>query len=419
MWRKFLLMCVAGAIVALRIDAHAAVQYSPAVSIQPAVRENGAHDRRVALVIGNSGNSGDELSIRGNPLNDAHSMSAALTAMGFEVIARTDATPVQMRQAIADFRQRLREGGVGLFYFAGHGLHVDGRTILVPAGIDTRSTAALLADGIDLATVMDAMSVPRPHRLNVMILDTCLSDPLEEPSLAGFALPTQTFVAYATRPGGFAGDGAAHGIFTRALLDTLATARERDIGAVFRRVTSMVSTGTHGEQQPWVASSLVSEFRFAALSSADAARLTLAGSDSAEVLSMHSRGILPKDSNEQYELTFWDSIKDSNYPSDYEAYLKAYPNGRFATLARARIERLQAAGAKGQASSAPTHAAPASVAPAQRPPAVAASPASAQPAPAPTATAAPRLPLRPRPHRNGSSRTRPQRARARTARRAP
>ena len=66
MWRKFLLMCVAGAIVALRIDAHAAVQYSPAVSIQPAVRENGAHDRRIALVIGNSGNSGDELSIRGN-----------------------------------------------------------------------------------------------------------------------------------------------------------------------------------------------------------------------------------------------------------------------------------------------------------------------------------------------------------------
>src|SRR6202000_682834 len=61
------------------------------------------------------------------------------------------------------------------------------------------------------------------------------------------------------------------------------------------------------------------------------------------VVTLHSRGILPKDSSEQYEITFWDSIKDSNYPGDYEAYLKAYPNGRFATLAHARIDRLRAA----------------------------------------------------------------------------
>ena len=54
-------------------------------------------------------------------------------------------------------------------------------------------------------------------------------------------------------------------------------------------------------------------------------------------------GVLPKDSAEQYELTFWESIKDSTHASDYEAYLKAYPTGRFAGLARTRIERLRAA----------------------------------------------------------------------------
>ncbi|MGZ3159327.1 MAG: SUMF1/EgtB/PvdO family nonheme iron enzyme [Burkholderiaceae bacterium] len=59
-------------------------------------------------------------------------------------------------------------------------------------------------------------------------------------------------------------------------------------------------------------------------------------------------GILPKDSAEQYELTFWDSIKDSNHISDYEAYLKAYPNGRFAGLAQSRIERLHAAAPKSE-----------------------------------------------------------------------
>ncbi|WP_414691563.1 formylglycine-generating enzyme family protein [Noviherbaspirillum sp.] len=53
--------------------------------------------------------------------------------------------------------------------------------------------------------------------------------------------------------------------------------------------------------------------------------------------------ILPKDSAEQYELAFWESIKDSNHIGDYEAYLQAYPKGRFAALAKARIERLRAA----------------------------------------------------------------------------
>ena len=52
-------------------------------------------------------------------------------------------------------------------------------------------------------------------------------------------------------------------------------------------------------------------------------------------------GILPKDSAEQYELTFWQSIKGSSHISDYEAYLQAYPAGRFVGLARARIERLR------------------------------------------------------------------------------
>ncbi|HEY8608963.1 MAG TPA: formylglycine-generating enzyme family protein [Noviherbaspirillum sp.] len=56
--------------------------------------------------------------------------------------------------------------------------------------------------------------------------------------------------------------------------------------------------------------------------------------------------ILPKDGNEQYELAFWESIKDSSHAADYEAYLNTYPNGRFAALAKARIARLKADAAK-------------------------------------------------------------------------
>jgi len=98
-------------------------------------------------------------------------------------------------------------------------------------------------------------------------------------------------------------------------------------------------------------------------------------------------GVLPKDSAEQYELTFWESIKDSNDASDYEAYLQAYPKGRFAALAHARIARLRALKPKVEAPS--PKPAPAARPPATAQPAPSAPAASERPAPAKTPAAAP------------------------------
>jgi formylglycine-generating enzyme required for sulfatase activity len=101
-------------------------------------------------------------------------------------------------------------------------------------------------------------------------------------------------------------------------------------------------------------------------------------------------GVVPKNSAEQFELAFWDSIKDSKQISDYEAYLKAYPKGRFVPLAQARIAGLRAAQAHGAAPSStppkPKDAPNAAPAPASRPapvkaaavPAAPAAPASAR-----------------------------------------
>ncbi|MBI1890561.1 MAG: formylglycine-generating enzyme family protein [Burkholderiales bacterium] len=93
-------------------------------------------------------------------------------------------------------------------------------------------------------------------------------------------------------------------------------------------------------------------------------------------------GILPKDSAEQYEITFWESIKDSTHASDFEAYLQTYPNGRFAPLARARMARLKAEAQK----TAP--AAPPSSPPAAKVPTTPARPAPAAPPTKPAAAPA-------------------------------
>lgn len=106
---------------------------------------------------------------------------------------------------------------------------------------------------------------------------------------------------------------------------------------------------------------------------------------------MKLAGVVPKNSAEQFELAFWESIKDSTHVSDYEAYLKAYPKGRFEALAKARIARLRAAGTKGPAVAETAPPAAASTKPAREKetPAKPAAPAPSASAPATAATSRP------------------------------
>ena len=173
MWRTFLLVCMAGAIQAHWGSVYAAAQRDGAEHGAAATRttptfiapltlhKNNTQPARIALVIGNGAYGDDATPIRGNAPRDAEAMRDTLRAHGFDVIMRTDATPQQMRQAINEFRQRLRAGGIGLFYFAGHGMQVGRQTLLVPAGLDARAPARLVSEGVDLNAVLQAMRAPR------------------------------------------------------------------------------------------------------------------------------------------------------------------------------------------------------------------------------------------------------------------
>ena len=397
MWRIFLLVCMAGAMQAHWGGAYAAAQGGVAergaatalgMAISPFAPQNNAASPRIALVIGNGAYGRHADPLRDNAPRDAEAMRDTLRALGFDVIMRTNATPQQMQRAIGEFHQRLRAGGIGLFYFAGHGMQIGRQTLLVPAGLEAHSPAPLISEAVDLNTVLQAMRAPRAGQLNLVILDTCLNSPFSaDVTFAEPALSANTLVAYATAPGGFAADGARHGVYTNALLRALDGAPSQDLATLFQRVAAQVRDVTGGEQNPWIASSLIQPFRLAGnFHGGSTASLTSAIQDD-HVVTLHSRGILPKDSSEQYEITFWNSIKDSNYPADYEAYLKAYPNGRFATLAHARIDRLHAAAASSAPATAPSAAPPQAVRPAAPPSA----PPQERPraAPTPTASAAP------------------------------
>ena len=232
------------------------------VHAQP--RATAPAERRTALVIGNGDYPSAPLR---NPSNDARKMADTLGQLGFDVRFLENVDQRQMRRAIIDFGDRIREGGIGLFFYAGHGMQVGGRNYMIPVDADVKSEAEVEADAVDVATVLARMETAR-NTLNIVILDACRDNPFVRrfrsatKGLASIDAPVGTLIAYATAPGSVALDGTGpNSFYTGALAEALRTPGLR-VEEVFKRVRQTVRVKTQGKQIPWEASSLEGEFVF-------------------------------------------------------------------------------------------------------------------------------------------------------------
>jgi Caspase domain len=251
------LVCVA--LLAALAAGHAVAQ---PVKVQG---EDPPSDRRIALVIGNAAYSVGRLT---NPALDARSMAETLRELGFEVLAHENLTYRAMRRAVAEFGERLSAGGVGLFYYSGHGLQVSGKNYLVPVDADIKSERYVTAEAIDADSVLLQMQEAKT-RVNIVVLDACRDNPFAGRfrglgrGLAFMDVPAGTYVAYATAPGSLAEDGepGRNGIYTSELLRALREPGLR-IEDVFKRVRIAVQARTKNRQSPWDASSMTGEFVF-------------------------------------------------------------------------------------------------------------------------------------------------------------
>ena len=285
------------------------------------------NEQRVALVVGNSAYKESPLK---NPVNDAADVTTALRSLGFTVTLRTNANQRQMKQALREFGQVLKKGGVGLFYFAGHGIQYRGRNFLVPVGSAIDSEAELEDESVDANLVLSYMEEAQ-NRVNIVILDACRNNPFAgkfrsaSRGLAQMEAARGSYVAFATAPGSVAADGEGrNGVYTQHLLESLRHS-DSDIDKVFRRVTAQVSRTTGGRQVPWVSTSLTGDFYFRS----DAQPAALAPAAAAPAAAFDPAAM---------ELAFWDTIKSSSNAADFREYLNQYPNGRFAGLARNRAQ---------------------------------------------------------------------------------
>ena len=296
---------------------------------------NARADRRVALVVGNSAYT--HTPPLANPANDATVIAAALRRLGFEVIAEVNLTKAKMDDAFRRFARAIDGADTALFYYAGHGLQFGGVNYLMPVDAKLRHEADL---PYEMAKVDDVLAdMARVKGVRMMVLDACRDNPLDAslkrsaartrnvPATRGLARIARTkglLVAYATQPGQVAEDGeGGNSPFTSALLRHLETPN-LEVGPMFRRVLADVNGKTKGKQTPELSVSLLGEFYF----KGSASDVASPGNTATE-----------KPRSALNERTAFETAKDVDTIAAWDAFLKRFPDGFYADMARAVREK--------------------------------------------------------------------------------
>lgn len=220
-------------------------------------------EQRLALVVGN--NDYEHLSVLKNPINDAKAMRTALVKRGFEVIYKENATKKDMKKLLARFAYKLKPNGVGLYYFAGHGVNVGGNNYLVAVDSLMDSKEDVEFETYALNRITKKMKSAN-NRLNIVILDACRNDPFSRSGGGGLAPVGNAkgmFVAYATEAGSVASDGGdgKNGLFTKHLIEHMQE-KGATIERVFKNVRAAVIHHTQGKQSPGVYNQITGDFYF-------------------------------------------------------------------------------------------------------------------------------------------------------------
>jgi hypothetical protein len=210
--------------------------------------------KRMALVIGNA-NYASAAKLN-NTINDANSMSETLKSLGFEVIKVLDGDYEKMKVAIYNFGDQIEDVDVSLFYYAGHGLEVDGTNYLVPVDANISSALDVKLKTIPLTGVLRTMEFTNEEGLNMIILDACRNNPFPTgkrsggQGLARVQAPSGTLIAYATDPGSVASDGdKSNGLYTGELVKQMRVSQR--IEDVFMNTRVAVEKVSNGSQRPW------------------------------------------------------------------------------------------------------------------------------------------------------------------------
>lgn len=217
--------------------------------------------QKLALVVGNS--AYPKWPLR-NPSNDARAVAQSLTELGFRTDMAIDLSLPNLDRAIGKFVAQVKAGDTALFYYAGHGLQLEGENYLVPVDFDAKDETDAKYAAYSASRVQERIE-KAGARVILVVLDACRNNPFQATRSAGGGLAAMgsgkgTLIAFATAPGKTADDNpnGANGLFTSHLITAL---REPGLSLdqVFNRVRERVYTESKGRQVPWTVSSVIGD----------------------------------------------------------------------------------------------------------------------------------------------------------------
>ena len=234
----------------------------------PARAQSSATDKRIALVIGNARYPAIPLN---NPENDARVVGRTLRGLGFEVIEHVNLPVKKFRQVLREYVRRLQtENGIGLLYYAGHGVQIDGRNYLLPVDINLRDQEEIKDEAVDIDDLFVSKLDRASSRGLIVILDACRDNPFSTrtrniQASGGLAEmgARGAMIAYSAAPGAAAEDGpeGTNSVFTRHLVREMLEPGV-EVETMFKNVRVKVLQDTRKRQMPWVNSSLTIDFQF-------------------------------------------------------------------------------------------------------------------------------------------------------------
>lgn len=285
-----------------------------------------AHAVRQALVIGNAAYADGALK---NPVNDARAMDGKLTALGFKVMKVENLKRQQIGRTLTAFANTLKPGDEVVVFYAGHGVQVKGINYLPAVDADIQSEEDVALNSLNLNTLMERLDEAKAG-LKLLFLDACRNNPYarslrsNDRGLARVsAAPSGTLIHFATRPGSVAADGTgSNGLYTSQLLRFI-DAPDVPVETMLKRVSAAVTVESKKQQEPWTEGSIVGEFYFKPGATATTVKTE------------------PVTSDAQVEQQGWAAAQAGNTDAGYAAYLREYPQGRFAAAARIARASLQ------------------------------------------------------------------------------
>jgi hypothetical protein len=324
----------------------------PAAQAARTLQVTGDDSQRYALAIGNDAYS--QIDRLEKAANDARAMGRALEKAGFQTTVLTNASRIQMNQAINQFVDNIAGGGQGVFFFAGHGVQINNQNFLLPIEtLSPRREADLADQGVSLQAIQDKVAEAKA-KFTLLVIDACRNNPL--PKKAGRSLGGARGLAQASSAEGqmvvfsaganqqaldklYDGDRDPNGVFTREFLPwvgkpgvSIRQAVQEVRGAVYARAKSV-----NHDQFPAVYDQVLGDFYFVpdAAGPASAGQASTGGGMNAAP----QRPVIAAPIIDPGEAAYWAEVIKAEDADSYAAYVVAYPNGYYVADANEWLEK--------------------------------------------------------------------------------